>query len=55
MQKCYISTKNCLLLHCIDFHFGRFCMQFTEAPNMSEPKPEYSNNTKVKTPTVLVG
>ncbi|XP_022320236.1 SOSS complex subunit B2-like [Crassostrea virginica] len=29
---------------------GEFCMQFTEAPNMSEPKPEYSNNTKPDQP-----
>lgn len=25
---------------------GEFCMQFSETPNMSEPKPEYSNNPK---------
>lgn len=29
---------------------GEFCMQFSETPNMSEPKPEYNNNPKSDQP-----
>ncbi|KAK3083163.1 hypothetical protein FSP39_015465 [Pinctada imbricata] len=45
--------KNCLTLYTGKSgevtKVGEFCMNFSEMPNMSEPKPEFSQQGKVRT------